>query len=117
MAWRPRHGDEAEERLQNLHARFRTVTRNQDRRARHGRFRRRARTALLAGIGLAVLCTGMVWSYPWPALLTLKHLAAAGGCSTARLLELAPVRDGEPGYWSHLDRDEDGVACEHWNGR
>jgi hypothetical protein len=41
---------------------------------------------------------------------------SAGGayanCSAARAAGAAPVRRGDPGYGSHLDRDDDGVGCE-----
>lgn len=33
-------------------------------------------------------------------------------CSAARAAGAAPVRQGEPGYGRHLDRDGDGVGCE-----
>lgn len=33
-------------------------------------------------------------------------------CDAARAAGAAPVRTGDPGYGSHLDRDGDGVACE-----
>jgi hypothetical protein len=33
-------------------------------------------------------------------------------CSAARAAGAAPVRVGDPGYASHLDRDDDGVGCE-----
>lgn len=33
-------------------------------------------------------------------------------CTAARAAGAAPVRRGEPGYGSHLDRDNDGVGCE-----
>lgn len=33
-------------------------------------------------------------------------------CSAARAAGAAPVRIGQPGYGSHLDRDGDGVGCE-----
>jgi hypothetical protein len=33
-------------------------------------------------------------------------------CAEARAAGAAPVRRGEPGYGSHLDRDGDGVGCE-----
>jgi hypothetical protein len=33
-------------------------------------------------------------------------------CSEARAAGAAPLRRGEPGYRSALDRDDDGVACE-----
>ncbi|MFD9367573.1 excalibur calcium-binding domain-containing protein [Streptomyces sp. NPDC060020] len=33
-------------------------------------------------------------------------------CTAARSAGAAPVRRGDPGYGSHLDRDGDGVACE-----
>lgn len=33
-------------------------------------------------------------------------------CAAARAAGAAPIRAGEPGYRSGLDRDGDGVACE-----
>lgn len=33
-------------------------------------------------------------------------------CDAARAAGAAPVRRGDPGYASHLDRDGDGVGCE-----
>jgi len=33
-------------------------------------------------------------------------------CSEARAAGAAPIRRGEPGYRSALDRDNDGIACE-----
>ena len=33
-------------------------------------------------------------------------------CRAARAAGAAPVRDGDPGYAPHLDRDGDGVGCE-----
>lgn len=33
-------------------------------------------------------------------------------CAAARAAGRAPLRRGEPGYGTHLDRDNDGIACE-----
>ncbi|SEE11936.1 excalibur calcium-binding domain-containing protein [Ruania alba] len=33
-------------------------------------------------------------------------------CDAARAAGAAPVRVGDPGYGTHLDRDRDGVGCE-----
>lgn len=33
-------------------------------------------------------------------------------CSQARAAGAAPVRAGDPGYGTHLDRDGDGIGCE-----
>ncbi|WP_407650130.1 excalibur calcium-binding domain-containing protein [Deinococcus rhizophilus] len=33
-------------------------------------------------------------------------------CAAARAAGAAPVRVGQPGYGTHLDRDRDGVGCE-----
>ncbi|WP_052809877.1 excalibur calcium-binding domain-containing protein [Streptomonospora alba] len=33
-------------------------------------------------------------------------------CDEARAAGAAPVREGDPGYGPHLDRDRDGVGCE-----
>ena len=42
--------------------------------------------------------------------------SATGGafrnCTAARTAGAAPVKRGDPGYGSHLDRDNDGVGCE-----
>lgn len=42
--------------------------------------------------------------------------ASSGGafrnCTAARAAGAAPVRQGDPGYGPHLDRDKDGVGCE-----
>lgn len=35
-----------------------------------------------------------------------------GSCADARAAGAAPLRTGDPGYRSGLDRDGDGVACE-----
>ncbi|MBJ6980340.1 excalibur calcium-binding domain-containing protein [Luteimonas sp. MC1572] len=48
--------------------------------------------------------------------------AAAGtrpfvNCDAARAAGAAPVRRGDPGYGTHLDRDSDGVGCEPYRGR
>lgn len=48
---------------------------------------------------------------------SLKALGSYSGgafsnCAAARAAGAAPVRRGEPGYGSHLDRDDDGVGCE-----
>ena len=33
-------------------------------------------------------------------------------CTEARAAGVTPIRRGQPGYASHLDRDNDGIACE-----
>nr|WP_083495326.1 excalibur calcium-binding domain-containing protein [Tsuneonella troitsensis] len=33
-------------------------------------------------------------------------------CAAAREAGAAPVRRGDPGYGSHLDRDNDGIGCK-----
>ncbi|WP_109354769.1 excalibur calcium-binding domain-containing protein [Sphingorhabdus sp. EL138] len=33
-------------------------------------------------------------------------------CTAARNAGAAPVRRGQPGYGTHLDRDRDGIGCE-----
>jgi hypothetical protein len=44
--------------------------------------------------------------------LAARRLAAAPHCAAARAADLAPARKSDPGYWSWLDDDGDGVACE-----
>lgn len=33
-------------------------------------------------------------------------------CSEARDAGVTPLHRGDPGYAAHLDRDDDGIACE-----
>ena len=35
-------------------------------------------------------------------------------CSDARAAGKAPLHPGDPGYMPHLDRDNDGIACEDY---
>lgn len=45
-----------------------------------------------------------------------QRASSSGGaysnCTAARAAGAAPVRRGDPGYGSHLDRDNDGIGCE-----
>jgi hypothetical protein len=45
-------------------------------------------------------------------LVSGRGRAAFANCTAARLAGAAPVRRGDPGYGSHLDRDNDGIGCE-----
>jgi hypothetical protein len=38
-------------------------------------------------------------------------------CTEARAAGAAPVHRGDPGYGTHLDRDNDGIGCEPYRGR
>ncbi len=53
---------------------------------------------------------------PAPAALAPTRTASGdrmfANCSQARAAGAAPVRRGDPGYGSHLDRDNDGIGCE-----
>ncbi|WP_027459245.1 excalibur calcium-binding domain-containing protein [Deinococcus murrayi] len=46
---------------------------------------------------------------PAPAPASSVHYK---NCAAARAAGAAPVRVGQPGYGTHLDRDRDGVGCE-----
>ncbi|MHA1152818.1 MAG: excalibur calcium-binding domain-containing protein [Alphaproteobacteria bacterium] len=61
----------------------------------------------------AVYVALLIWS-PWSPWLTLRHIVARPNCDAARMVGLAPAVGGNPGYWPQHDRDEDGIACEHW---
>ena len=48
---------------------------------------------------------------------TLSGRGAFANCTQARAAGAAPLYRGEPGYGRHLDRDNDGVACEPYRKR
>lgn len=43
--------------------------------------------------------------------------SAYPNCAAARAAGAAPLYRGDAGYGPHLDRDNDGVACEPYRGR
>lgn len=47
----------------------------------------------------------------------LTPTGAYRNCDAARAAGAAPVRRGEPGYGTHLDRDGDGIGCEPYRSR
>ncbi|RSM64793.1 hypothetical protein DMH04_50645 [Kibdelosporangium aridum] len=50
----------------------------------------------------------------WTITITVPELPLFfPDCDTAKFFGRAPLRRGEPGYRDELDRDRDGVACEH----
>jgi hypothetical protein len=44
----------------------------------------------------------------------IVRLLAAAGCGVGQAVGAEPSIRGERGYWRHLDRDGDGIACEPW---
>lgn len=107
-----------EKELQSLQRRFAAISDRHDRALRKRNFLRGLRTATIAS-GLPVFCAVFVglMASPFDPVDSVRHLAAFPRCAMADAVGLAPSRRGQPGYWPHLDRDEDGVACEIWGDR
>jgi Excalibur calcium-binding domain len=127
MAWRDKppqpdivHNDisGAEKRLSKLKRSFSRISRRWDRPIRRKEFYRTVGLPTVVAIG----SFAFVWyllSSPWGVVPTLKHLAAFPNCRAAEAVGLAPANIGQPGYWPHHDRDNDGIACEAaaWHSR
>ena len=84
--------------------------------ARYSRRRRKgqARSGAIILIGLALF-----WAVVLalsvsddPVSMRVKHYLTAPGCGMAEVLNLAPARVGQPGYWPWLDENKDGWACK-----
>ena len=45
-------------------------------------------------------------------IMTPPQNVSYANCTEARNAGAAPVRRGDPGYSSRLDRDGDGIGCE-----
>lgn len=63
------------------------------------------------GAILAIPAT-LFFTSPFAPADTLRHFAAAAGCTAAGYAGVAPARDGAPGYHAHLDGNANGIACE-----
>ncbi|HET9718367.1 MAG TPA: excalibur calcium-binding domain-containing protein [Pseudolabrys sp.] len=101
----------AERRLREIRSAFSSVSRRWDRWSGLKYFCR----LIVLPAATAIGTFAIVWSFvssPWPIALRLRHLAAFPNCHAAEMMGLAPARRGQPGYWSHLDADGDGIACE-----
>lgn len=108
---------DADEKAENLRARFRTISRRVDRAIRLRRLRtylRKRAIWICAFVGVVAGSYLAIAKSPWPIGLTVRHLLAAQNCDMARLVDLAPAYVGEPGYWARNDADDDGIACEPW---
>jgi hypothetical protein len=73
--------------------------------------------AATLAVGLGGVVLDVFLRSPWPVSVTLRHYQAARNCDTARAVGLAPASRGQPGYWTHLDADRDGIACEPYPRR
>ena len=101
----------ADKRLRELKRRFNSVSRRWDRSLRLKKFI----YAVWFPAVTAICIFAFVWylvASPWPVVLTLRHLISFPNCNAAEAVGLAPARRGRPGYWSHNDADNDGIACE-----
>lgn len=67
-----------------------------------------------------IAISATLWSYgpaEWTPEAWRLHGLARRGFDAARAVGLPPAIRGQPGYWSHLDGDGDGISCEPWPGR
>ncbi len=75
--------------------------------------------ALKAGAGLSVTILAGVMLHLWLSgfgfgsdLLALRHVAAGAGCGAATAVGMAQAQYGQPGYWTRLDRNGNGLTCD-----
>ncbi|MGD9649669.1 MAG: excalibur calcium-binding domain-containing protein [Dongiaceae bacterium] len=104
-----------ERKLQKLQRRFRAIHSHHDRKIKFSRFIRESKDIIIICLAGFIVLLVILKVSPWPPLVTLKHFAASPNCTSARALNLAPSRRGEPGYYSWHDADDDGIACEPWH--
>ncbi|WP_453955234.1 excalibur calcium-binding domain-containing protein [Bradyrhizobium sp. USDA 377] len=105
----------SERRLRDLQQRFRAVS---ERRGEATLLRQSLRAAtVFAALAFVAAVAWVFTSSAWPITTTLRHIVSAPSCGFARWVGLAPAMRGQPGYWKHLDRDGDGIACEPWLSR
>jgi hypothetical protein len=79
----------------------------------------KAELARQAKVRVETRALGVMVRRPSRPVATLPETSSAGAetpffrnCSAARAAGRSRIRSGEPGYASHLDRDNDGIGCE-----
>jgi hypothetical protein len=65
----------------------------------------------LAPVAIAGPPAATALTTDWGWTLAIRHHAARASCDSARLMGLAPAAEGQPGYWPHLDGNDDGWSC------
>jgi hypothetical protein len=110
--WRVHEGRDPEKELQKIQRRFEGIRRRADRRDHMLKALHEARAQLLTASLVFAGTFAIFFLSPFSPWDTLRHIAAAPNCDAARFVELAPAHRGNPGYWSHHDGDDDGIACE-----
>ena len=75
--------------------------------------RKLIRTLALASVLVAgmSLLTSLQYGASGGAVVQIQHRIAYLNCGAARAVKLAAARIGQPGYWRHLDSNNDGISC------
>ncbi|MBI1239617.1 MAG: hypothetical protein GC199_09795 [Alphaproteobacteria bacterium] len=105
-------GRDPDRELRSLQTRFRAIREADERRRRWARLSVRLLPVAVLGMTVFAVSAALFLLSPYSPWDTVRHMLAAPNCDMARLVGLAPSRDGEAGYWSRNDADADGVACE-----
>ncbi len=85
--------------------------------ARRGRMRLRLPLPILAVFGALAFCGALWLIAPYlPAGLTRSTMTPRT-CAQVVAMGFGTARIGEPGYFRHLDADQDGISCEWWPNR
>ena len=115
MEWRERQANRLRRQIQ-FPRRFPVGSyprsRRRARRFAYWTFYRWFKLTLLAGAVAVLGYSSLTEVKPGSFFMAVRHILAFPNCSAARAVGLAPARRGQPGYWSHHDRDDDGIACE-----
>ena len=104
---------------EDWHIHFARYQRTMKRRRLLGRIRVHLSLMVLA----ALVSWGVIWAWdtrgeigfssrPEVRVWSGSSPVSYGNCAAARAAGAAPLYRGQPGYASHLDRDNDGIACE-----
>lgn len=103
---------DAEEKLKKLRQRFRIVTARHERRMMVRRLLLQQKPMIFLFAVSFIIFFAVLMNSPWPALTTVRHIGSFPDCQFARMFDLAPANEGEPGYHKRHDADNDGVSCE-----
>jgi hypothetical protein len=110
--WHIHHAGNSRRDWRNLNRRFQVPAGWHFRAGKLRYWYRSPSMVVIVALGAFGICSWLLNVSPSTPKTTPLHVGYVRNCAAARAMGIAPIYRGQPGYAPHLDRDDDGIACE-----